>query len=140
MIPYRFDPLATVSLNNEPVYFTLKSLANNSTVTLTQTGTVDISQLYYKTKSLDWTLFSYNTPITLNKNEYIQFYNHSNKLSTSNNNYVQFSLNGEIEALGNVQSLVNFSENAPNYCFRRLFQNCSALAKAPKVLPAKNVG
>ena len=58
-------------------------------------------------------------------------------MSTSNSNYVNFSLTGEIEALGNIQSLINFNENAPAYCFRKLFQNCKALVKAPKVFPAK---
>ena len=136
MIPYRFDPVATAATETEPIYFTLKSLANNSVVSLTQVGTVNISQLYYKTKSTDWQLCSYNNPITLNKGEYIQFYNHSEQLSKSNNDYVNFALTGQIEAQGNIQSLLNFRENAPAYCFRKLFQNCKALVKAPKVFPA----
>lgn len=137
MIPYQLNPMG-LSKNQESIYFTLKALANNSKVSLIQEGTVDISQLYYKTKYLDWTLYSYGNIIDLNKDEYVQFHNYSNKLSTSNNNYVHFSLDGEIEAKGNIQSLLNFSETATDYCFRKLFQNCKALVKAPKVLPAKN--
>ena len=68
MIPYRFNPLAISLKSEEPIYFTLKALTNNSSVELTQIGSVDISQLYYKTKNTDWTLYSYNNPITLNKN------------------------------------------------------------------------
>ena len=40
----------------------------------------------------------------------------------------------QLKEVGNIQSLLNFSTSAPNYCYRKLFQNCLSLIKAPSFL------
>jgi len=37
----------------------------------------------------------------------------------------------EVQALGNIQSLLNFNENCPEYSFYKLFANCTPLTTAP---------
>ena len=42
---------------------------------------------------------------------------------------------GDVQASGNIQSLLNFSDNAPSCCFIDLFNNCTNLLTTPD-LPA----
>jgi len=37
----------------------------------------------------------------------------------------------EVQALGNIQSLLNFNENCPDYSFYRLFKDNESLITAP---------
>ena len=50
-----------------------------------------------------------------------------------------FRMTGGFEASGNIMSLVNFAEEIPsNYCFARLFLNCTSLTVGPET-PALNM-
>lgn len=136
-IPFSLDPLST--LNNEPKYFTLTAIEDNSSVKISKIGTPVTTELYFKTKNNDWTLYTIDDILSLNKGDWIQFWNHKPYLSTSNDDLAYFTMTGKIKASGNIQSLLNFNVDAPKYCFRKLFQNCTSLIKAPKVLPASIV-
>lgn len=136
-IPIRLDPLSI--LNNEPKYFTLKAIESGSTVKISKIGTPNTQSLYFRTKDIGWTPYTIDDVINLDKGDYVQFWNHRLYLSTSNDNLAYFTMTGKIEASGNIQSLLNFNEIAPKYCFRKLFQNCTSLVRAPKVLPASVV-
>ena len=69
-----------------------------------------------------------------NINDYVQFKNNDTTLSTSNNDYAKFIMSGTISGSGNLQSLLNFTTYASDYCFRRLFQECTSLIKPPDLL------
>ena len=56
-------------------------------------------------------------------------------ISTSNNDYYQFSMNGRVAASGNIQSLVGFSDSVSEYCYYCMFEECTSLLTAPE-LPA----
>ena len=88
--------------------------------------------LYRRSVYDKWEVYIPNTPITLDEEgDYVQFRNFYDKLSVYENSYVQFSLTGQIKGFGNVQSLLNFSEATDDYCFYKLFENCTALVQTP---------
>ena len=83
----------------------------------------------------EWQSYAVNTLITLeNVGDYVQFRNNKNTLSTSNSDYAQFVMTGKISGSGNIQSLLNYSSTTTAYCYRRLFQGCSALVAPPDLL------
>lgn len=110
-----------------------------STITLLKFGSINITTLLYKVNNSEWNDYVLNTTITLNTGDCVQFLNTNNTLSTSNNNFVNFQMTGKIQAYNNIQSLINFRSDAPDYCYRKLFQNCLSLVRAP-LLPAETVG
>lgn len=134
-IPIDINPIGL-----DKQYLTFKTTEANSSLKINKIGTVDTSNLYYSKNKQSWILYTINETIYLNPGDDVRFWNHNTTLGTSNNNYLNFVMSGNIQASGNIQSLLNFSLNAPNYSFRKLFQNCSALTKAPNILPAKSIG
>lgn len=136
MIPYRFNPLG-ISRNKEALsYLTFTAIQDNSSVTLTQVGTANTINLYYKTSSSNvWSPYIIDTEIPLSQGQYVQFWNKNELFSKDLTNYFRFIMTGKIAGSGNVQSLLNFSTNAPTYCFVYLFYNCTSLVTAPE-LPA----
>jgi len=132
MIPYRISPLGIN--NRHPLTLTA---VENSTVTLSAVGTMSISTLYYRTSSNPaWQLYNAGTQVSLSAGQNIQFWNKASTFSSSDANYLQFSMTGKIAASGNIMSLLDFGSTLHNYCFNFLFYNCAALVSAPQ-LPAK---
>jgi hypothetical protein len=141
MIPYKFNPLG-ISKKRKYIPLTFIAQTANSTVTLTATGSPTVSGLHYRPgKSGLWLPYTIGTTITMaNIGDSVQFWNAANTLSTSSSNYVEFVISGVTEAHGNIQSMVNWLDYAPDYCFYRLFRNCQGgLVKAP-LFPAMTVG
>ena len=115
--------------------FTFTSLQAGSTIKYSLNGGLTKDKIYYKKNSDNWTLWSADTPITLNQNETLKVSNKDNTLSVSATQYVNFVMTGTIETSGNILSLINDSELTP-YCFYRLFYNCASLANTPDLLPS----
>ena len=138
-IPIKITPLGIPQSNYMPLTF----IANeaNSTISLTKTGNPYVQELKYRTNnSPNWNSYQIDQVITLqNIGDYVQFENNNNNLSTNGNNYVQFVMNGQIIAKGNIQSLLNYSMNCPNYCFFKLFSYCDSLISVPR-LTASTLG
>ena len=87
----------------------------------------------------NWIKYTKDTVIELtNVNDFVLFRNTSETFSTTER-LIKFEMTGKIAATGNIQSLLNFSENVPIYSFYKLFDNCKSLLTAPQLL-AKNVG
>lgn len=107
----------------------------NTSIQLSKNGSPIISGLQYKLNtSLTWEDYEINKSIPLNNvDDYVQFRNKSNKLSTSSSDYVKFSINGSAECYGNIQSMINYSNSCSTYCFYNLFRNCTTLTKSPKL-------
>lgn len=134
-IPIQLNPLG-INKQTHLGYLTFIANQENSSIKLTKIGNPNTSQIQYKLKNGTWNTYTIDSIITLsNKNDYVQFRNKANTLSTSLNDYVQFVMTGEIQALGNIQSMLNWSLGVPNYAFCHLFQNCTSLSIPPE-LPA----
>lgn len=48
-------------------------------------------------------------------------------------------MGGKIKSSGDIQSMLNYSTECPDYCFYRLFYNCTGLTTAP-YLSAEKIG
>ena len=70
--------------------------------------------------------------ITLNSGEELYVWNKTSLLSESNTKYVKFTMTGNLEASGSVDSMINFSDVSA-YCYAHLFEGCTALYTAPEV-------
>ena len=81
------------------------------------------------TSFVPWTK---NTDITLNSGEELYVWNKKSLLSESNTKYVKFTMTGNVEASGSVDSMINFSDISA-YCYAHLFEGCTALYTAPEV-------
>ena len=118
---------------NKPLM--LRAIADNSSVTLTKTGTV--SEVYQtSTNGTDWTNYTLGTKISLNGGESVYFRRRTSKVSQSSSSYVQFVMEGEIEAWHNAYSMISPSFTKTEvgvgmYGMYALFKGCSPLTKAP---------
>ena len=118
---------------------TLTATADNSSVKLTKSGTVN--NTYEVNTGSGWVPYMFDTVINLNKGQSCKWRCTSHPTSFSYDTYVQFVMTGSIEASGEVYSMLssNLSDvttlNGYNRAFGRLFQDCSSLTQAPQ-LPA----
>ena len=124
------DPLKKVPL-------TLTAVQAGSTVALNATGSPTVSGLQYRYgTSGAWSAYTCGTALTLaSVEDAVQFQNTENALSTGSNDYVSFAFSGKIAASGNAMSMLNWREVCSDYCYRRMFYNCTGLTQAPE-LPA----
>ena len=122
MIPYRLNPLGIRV--NEVIPLTLTAQQAGSTVKLTATGSPTVSGLHYRLgKSGTWLAYTIGNTITLsNVGDSVQFWNSAETLSSSTSAYVQFSGTGLFSCRGNLQSMLNYINSAPDYCFAYLFR------------------
>ena len=119
---------------------TLTATADNSSVKLTKSGTVD--NTYEVNTGSGWTAYEFDTVVPLNTGESCKWRctNHPTSFMDFSR-YVKFVMTGSIEASGEVYSMLssNLSDvttlNGYDYAFVQLFEDCTALIKAPK-LPA----
>lgn len=103
---------------------------------------VSVPGLKYRLDSTaDWTTYVLDTELTLaNAGDYVQFYNEAEVFSTSQYAYVNFVISGYVKASGNIQSLLNYSVECPEFGLLELFsEHCPGLLSAPK-MPAPAVG
>ena len=118
---------------------TLTATADNSSVKLTKTGTVN--NTYEVNTGSGWGSYTFGTVINLNKGQSCKWRCTSHPTSFSYNKCVQFVMKGSIEASGEVYSMLssNLSDvttlDGYDYAFDSLFKNCTSLTKAPE-LPA----
>lgn len=118
------------------------ALVDNSSVTLNSTGTDNsISLLYSIDDGVTFKSYTIGTKITLNKGDTVYFKagGTNAKFSTSEKAYYSFSMEGSIEAGGNIMYLQDPTGNSVEFkntfYFYRLFYNCNVLTTAPE-LPA----
>ena len=116
---------------------TLTACQDNCTVTLSKTG-VDLFTIFYLTNTLGggWHQYHKDQKIVLRKaGDYVQFANSRSDKFSDISSYYYFELTGYISASGNIQSLLNWSDECTAYCFFRLFNKCETLVHPPE-LPA----
>ena len=113
----------------------LISLEENSTIKLSAIGNPTVDGLVYrKNGESEWIIYNINEEISLLQSEYIEFKNNTNNLSLSENDYVKFVLTGKFDLSGDMMSFINNSELCKEYCFYRLFYNCSSLYDASDLI------
>ena len=129
----------------EPVYnipLTFKGLSSTNAIKLQAIGSPDPIVLKAKINDGDWNSVTVdqNTYFTarLNQGDTIAFSGANETFSKDEDNYFKFAMTGQIEASGNIQSLMNFSPSATSYCYYRMFDHCDRLITAPE-LPATSL-
>ena len=116
----------------KPLTFVAKS---DSNIKLNQTGSPDTILLDYKLNDGEWTAYSIGEQIDLNSGDTVAFSGANNHFSKDSDNFYRFRMTGSIEADGNIQSLMNWSNSCTSACYNYLFYGCSSLTKVPQ-LPA----
>lgn len=104
-----------------------------STVSISLTGTPDISNLKTRKNNGEWSPVTAGESISLSTGDYIDYWNESTTLSTGSRNYVRFVMSGKLAASGNIMSCLNFTDACHSHCFRNLFHGCSSLVTAPEL-------
>ena len=132
-IPEGWTRVPAVDDPNKPLM--LRAIEDNSSVTLTKIGTV--SNTYQtSTNGTDWTNYTLGTKISLNNGESVYFRRRNNVMNQSEKNYVQFVMEGKIEAWHNAYSMIkssftNTGNSVGMFGMCRLFEDCKSLTKAP---------
>ena len=145
-IPYKFNPMPVYHLNGgsieppeppfdptTPLSFTGKAATN--AVQLSAVGSPDAIELSYSKNNGTWTTYSIGDIIEMTVGDTVAFSGTNDHFSKSYRNKYQFKMTGTIEAKGNIQSLMNFSDSCTDYCYAHMFVNCTSLTEAP-TLPA----
>ena len=125
-----------------PDYLCFTAEEEGSTVKLQKIGSPTAFSLQIYIDGTSWSDYQFGTAIFLaHAGDKVYFRNKSESVTTFSASYYryQFFMTGKISASGNVMSLVDKTCTAtiiPNdYCFSRLFSDCTALTAAPE-LPA----
>lgn len=91
--------------------------------------------------NIQWEHYSFNNGFYLYQNQYVQFRNTSDTLSLNESNYFKFRLdNASFKCFGNIQSMLNYRTDIPEYSFYWLFSYLSNLRDVQGlVLPVKTL-
>ena len=122
---------------------------NQSTIKLTRVGNPDSINLQTSTDGKSWTPYNIEDVITIPKmggKVYFKAKGSNHRMATSPENYHKFVTNSEIEASGNVNSLLEEDETVARtmslyneqFCYAYLFSD-THLTKAPE-LPSTELG
>ena len=112
----------------------------NSTVALAQAGTAPNVDLKYSLNDgLTWTQWD-KSAISLGNGDSVCFKGQNTQFATTADDYNKFVMTGSIAASGNIMSIIddgacNTTTIPADYCFAKLFLDCSSLTAAPE-LPA----
>ena len=118
----------------------LRAIEDNSAVALKKKGTLD-NTYQTSTNGKDWTNYTLGTKISLIKGEVVYFRCRNHPTTQTSSNYVQFVMEGKIEAWHNAYSMISsdFSSaegSVGEYGMNGLFESCQPLTKAPLLLNA----
>ena len=125
--------VAPVPEYTNPLMF--KGLSSTNAIQLYQEGSPNAIVLDYSKNGGAWTSYNIGDVIELDQNDTVAFSGANDHFSRGNDDLYHFAMTGTIEASGNIQSLMNFSNSCTDYCYNRLFVGCSRLVTAPQ-LPA----
>lgn len=116
--------------------FTAKSASN---IVLKKYNSPSAVTLQYNKNDTGWTDYTIGDQIDLNTGEFVKFSGANDYFSRNYNHFYYFQMDGTIEASGNIQSLMNFSDTAPSYAYFAMFMGCTSLVSLPD-LPATTIG
>ncbi len=119
-----------------PRYLSFTALDNGGSVELLSEN--NVTNVEYSMDAIRWMPYSGKVDLVANGTVYFRGHNPEG-FSSGPDNYSHFALEGDIRAEGSVMSLIDGlglqTEIPCDYCFYRLFDDCSQLVSAPK-LPA----
>ena len=121
---------------NNPLTFKAVNGAGN--IVLKKIGSPTAIVLDYKINDGAWTSYNIGDIISLNEGDTVALSGPNNSFSYKDTMYYSdnryyFEMTGTIESSGNIQSLMNYSDSTNNYCYFKLFQNCTSLRTAPQL-------
>ena len=142
-IPYSFNPMPYYinsippgpDQSTIPLTFIAKATSN---ILLSSIGTPNAISLSYKKNNGSWNAYTLNTRIDLASGDTVSFSGANDHFSKNGSNYYRFYMTGNIEASGNIQSLMNFSNSVPASGYHDLFSGCTSL-RTPPLLPASSL-
>ena len=140
-------PLSNIDYSQE--YLTIKSLADNNTITWTFTGSDPIQNVIYWSKNgTSWTsaiASTSDTPVslaTLNKGEKMYLKGENVKYASSTSKYSHFNSDAEFNISGNIMSLI-YGDNfigqttlSSSYNFVYIFKGSKVVDASNLILPA----
>ena len=111
-------------------YLCFTSRQDGSTVSYSVTGSLPSISIGISTDGTSFEPWTAGTVKTLKSGDSIWVLNKSGTLSTGTSNYFKFNITGNIEASGDIESMINYKA-LTDYCFYNLFNGQTALKKAP---------
>ena len=132
-------PSKEVDDPNKPLTF--RATQDGSKVTLNKYGSPSGAFQKSRDGGNTWSDYTIGTSVTLNTGDEVAFRAKEDRSAYKDNyEYFSFMMTGKIEAWHNVMSLYRTKyfatyKYAVDYAFKRLFDNCTSLTKAP-ILPA----
>ena len=126
---------------SEPLCFTAEEA--NSTLHLDKNGSPNAISLETSTDGNTWSDYSWTdktgdtlTLSNIGDKVYMRAKNENQTIGNASSNYYKFVMSGKISASGNIQTLLKADgsrTDAPAYCYRNLFRDCSSLTTAPEL-------
>lgn len=130
---------------NELPYFTLTAIQDNSSIALNQNGTPNDIPLEYRVNNGAWLPYTYGDVISLNEGDNVQLRNSTDTVfygfGTSSNDFCQFVMTGQVNASGNIMSLLDKSCESltlGSRAFEKLFSGCGSLVNYLTEIPANS--
>ena len=122
-------------------YMTLTATAPNSTVELANYGTnatTTAPKIWYSRDLVNWTPWDFTTITLDNIGDEVHFYGENpHGIAHDNANYSTFVMSGQLEAKGDVTSLLSTDGisdlSGMGYGFYSLFENCTSLVIPPEL-------
>ena len=134
------DELGRVSITQPTVpYLGFTATADNSSIRMRYGGTLAGAQpkLQYSYDTQTWNTFVLGTTYDVaNGQTFYMRGQNPNGVSIRFDGYSYFIMEGSFEGSGNIMSLIDTTCTAtetPDYCFYRLFYNCTSLTKSPEL-------
>lgn len=115
---------------NIPLSFTAVNGA--ATIKLTKQNSPNDINLSISTDGGEsWTAYTVGNNIDLASGQTILISGANDHFSKDETNYYQFQMTGSVEAGGNIQALMNYSDGCTDACYTKLFANCTSLQTSP---------
>lgn len=121
---YNKIPSGWTVINKDNLPLTFKGTSSTNAVQLYQVGSPDSITLDYKKNNGAWTTYNVGDIIELDQDETVAFSGANDHFSKDNKNRYKFVMTGEVTPYGNIQSLMNWSDNVVENCYVCLFINC----------------
>jgi hypothetical protein len=134
------DTWGQVSITQPTIpYVGFTAIADNSSIRMVYGGTLVgcIPNLQYSYDGQSWKKLEEGTNYNVEKGQTIYMRGHNpDGVSIRFDGYSYFDMKGSFEGSGDIMTLVDSTgatTTAPDYCFYRLFRNCTSLTKAPRL-------
>lgn len=134
-----YDKKNKIVRKNEK-YLTFEALEDECPITLQKIGNpTTITMRYSIDGGLSWLPYTLGTKIYINRGQTIKFYSISTSLSANTSSYYQFVIPKKMDVYGGLLSLRNFTTGLGNYVFYRLFYNANIVRAEELNMPFTSI-